>query len=130
MKICSYCGRENQDDARQCCECATEFKTSALQPPMPSEVAPQIPAVAWTFATLSEADRNKDIVTLLTCPTLPEADLVLNHLAGAGIEAFIPDEFAVQNAAFVGMAPVSVRVQVAASDYDSAKEFMNALSKD
>ena len=69
-------------------------------------------------------------VTLLTCPTLPEADLVLNHLAGAGIEAFIPDEFAVQNAAFVGMAPVSVRVQVAASDYDSAKEFMNALSKD
>ena len=130
MKICAYCGQENQDDATQCSECATELKTSMLQPPMPSDTGPKIPTVTWTFATLSDLDRQKDIVTLLTCPTLPEADLVLNHLTGAGIEAFIPDEFAVQNAAFVGMAPVSVRVQVAASDYDSAKEFMNALSKD
>jgi len=97
---------------------------------MPSDTGPKIPTVTWTFATLSDADKEKDLVTLLSCPTLPEADLVVNHLAGAGIEAFIPDEFAIQNAAFVGIAPVFVRVQVASSDYDSAKEFMTALGKD
>ena len=128
VKICAYCGRENQDEATQCSECTTtEFKTSTSQP---LDAEPKIPPVTWTFATVSEADKEKDLVTLLGCPTLPEADLVVNHLAGAGIETFIPDEFAIQNAAFVGIAPVFVRVQVAPSDYDSAKEFLTALSKD
>jgi uncharacterized membrane protein YvbJ len=34
MKGCGYCGRENPDDAAQCCECGTAFgaKTGPEQP--------------------------------------------------------------------------------------------------
>ena len=127
MKICAYCGRENQDDAIQCSECATtEFKTSG--PPTPSAPVEQ---VRWRFAQVSAAEMNNDFVTLVTCQNLPEADLVVNHLEGAGIEAFIPDESAMQNAAFLlNLASGFVRVQVSRRDYESAKEFLNALSKD
>ena len=126
MKICAYCGRENQDDAAQCCECATtEFKTSA--PPAAPKPIEQLP---WQFARVSQADMNNDLVTLVTCASLPEADLVVNHLGGAGIEAFVPDEFAIQNAAFLSLTSGFVRVQVSPADYDSAKEFLTALSKD
>lgn len=39
MKSCEYCGRENVDDAVQCCECGTaEFKSSNASPPASIEV--------------------------------------------------------------------------------------------
>ncbi len=110
MKICAYCGRENQDDATQCSECATtEFKTP--EPPAP----PPNP--------------DEDFVTVVTCRNLPEADVVVNHLEGAGVQAFIPDECAMQNAAFI-LSPGAVRVQVAHRDYESAKELLEAVSND
>lgn len=67
-------------------------------------------------------------MTLVSCRNLPDADVIVNHLEGAGIEAFIPDECAMQNAAFI-LSPGAVRVQVARRDYDSAKELLEAGSK-
>ena len=109
MKTCAYCGRENQDEATHCSECATELKSS-----QPTTLPP---------------DPDKDFVTVARCRNLPEADVIVTHLEGAGIQAFIPDECALQNAAFI-LTPGNVRVQVARGDYDSAKELLQALSKD
>lgn len=40
MKKCTYCGRENQDEATHCKECATAFDalSEASQPEMPVEI--------------------------------------------------------------------------------------------
>lgn len=119
MKVCAYCGRQNDDNAVQCCECATaEFKS-------PEEAATQFARRKWQFGILSSEQMEQDFVTLLTCRTLPEADMVVEELTGAGISAFIPDEYLMQvfpcNVMF-GF----VRVQVSPKDYYAAKEFLDA----
>lgn len=35
MKTCSYCGRDNQDDAARCQECGTELATAPLKSEAP-----------------------------------------------------------------------------------------------
>jgi hypothetical protein len=30
MKVCAYCGRDNQDDAINCCECGTAFQSEPI----------------------------------------------------------------------------------------------------
>ena len=67
-----------------------------------------------------------DLVTLVKCRTLPEADLVVSELSGAGIEAFIPDEFMSQAMAWNLNAFGYVRVQVSPKDYQAAKEILLA----
>ena len=125
MKICAYCGKENEDSAVHCSECATsEFK-------IPGQPEAAEGKEKWSFGVLSPEDLEKDLVTLLTCRTLPEADLVVNHLAAAGIEAFVPDEFAIQNAAFfLTLSSGFVKVQVSPQDFEAAKELLNALAQD
>jgi hypothetical protein len=41
MKQCSYCGRENADDAANCHECGTEFVPEAAKPEAASEQTPE-----------------------------------------------------------------------------------------
>lgn len=65
-----------------------------------------------------------DLVTLVRCRTLAEADLVVSELSSAGIEAFIPDEFLSQAMAWNLNAFGYVRVQVSPKDYQAAKEFL------
>jgi hypothetical protein len=119
MKVCAYCGRHNEDNAIQCSECATEEFKGADQ------LANQFAGRKWHFGILPPEAMDQDFVTLVTCRTLAEADVVVSDLEGAGISAFIPDESLMQvfpcNLMF-GF----VRVQVAPKDYLSAREFLNA----
>lgn len=119
MKHCSYCGRENQDEAVRCYECGTEFKR-------PIEPAPPEPKRSqYDFPPLSPADRQKALVTLVKCATLLAADAVATTLRVAGIEAFIPDEGLILS---YGLTTTFgyVRVQVSLNDYDEAKDLLSA----
>ena len=100
MKKCAYCGRENDDDAVNCSECGTEFVQPTPTPPTPEP----------------------DPVTVATCQTLFEAEMIVSELEAAGITALIPDEFAAEAMAFNLNAIGHVRVQVSPKDYDAAKD--------
>ena len=121
MKCCSYCGRENTDEALRCHECGTEFEqprpveTPRVEPPRPE----------YYFPPLSDADRQKHVVTLVSCANLMAADLVAATLRSAGIEAFIPDESMIQAQ---GLAtPFGyARVQVSPKDYEAARDLLGA----
>lgn len=119
MKHCSYCGHENLDDAIHCCECGTlEFKApeAAVSPPHVME-----------FFVPSQEEMKNDFVTLMTCRTLAEADLIVCELRGAGITAVIPDEFLMQAICFNLNTYGYVRVQVAPKDYEAAKEVLSVI---
>jgi hypothetical protein len=108
MKKCGYRGHENPDDAALCSGCGTdEFEKEA-----PVETV--------------EPDHQNDLVQLTTCPMLADADLIVSRLAGAGIGAFIPDEFLMQNIGFNLNTYGYVRVQVRRKDFASAKELLSA----
>jgi hypothetical protein len=109
MKRCAYCGKENIDEATNCAECGSPD----LRAPDDSAHEQSIPQIEQGF------------VTLTTCRTLPEADLLVSELESAGIPAFIPDECLMQNA------PITtgfgyIRVQVVPKDYAEARDFLLA----
>lgn len=126
MKICDYCGRENSDEATQCCECGTPFKQAAtVRRGKAANPVPERPKCEFRKLTLDEM--KMDLVTLLSCRTTIEADLVVEQLGGAGIRAFIPDEFLMQAVAWNVNTFGYVRVQVSPNDYEAAKTFLLAL---
>jgi len=120
MKKCSYCGAEYPDDAVMCAIDHTPFEIPSEPPPPPHE--PKRPK--YDFAPLSEADRQKDLVTLLACRTLGEADMVVSRLRAEGIEAFLPDESLMQTIAWNLNTYGYVRVQIAPRDYDAARDLL------
>ena len=123
MKTCAYCGRDNDLAAIFCAECGTdEFKPLASAR-SPSETI----SAPLKFVSLPEAGREHDWVTLLRCATLAEADMIASHLEGAGIPAFIPDQFLMQAVSF-NLTYGFVRVQVAPRDYERAKEIVTTPS--
>jgi hypothetical protein len=87
-------------------------------------------APRWKFRELTPEEMRMDLITLVTCRTLIEADMVVGQLGGAGISAFIPDEFLVQAVSWNLSAYGYVRVQVSPKDYDAAKAFLLALSEE
>ncbi|PWU18903.1 MAG: hypothetical protein C5B50_07755 [Verrucomicrobia bacterium] len=133
MKVCDYCGLENDDDAVVCSECGTtefwhpETATFAGEGPAPfaSQAGPaQTSTPPSEFRDPTPEEMKQDLVTLLTCPTIAEADLVVSELTVVGIDAFIPDETMSQT--FAPYTFGAVRVQVAPSDYELAKAFLSA----
>ena len=121
MKVCKYCGHENGDDAVHCSECGTEgFEAPASNDP-PSATPP-----SSEFPPLTAQDMEQGLVTLMTCRTLPEADLVVSRLASIGINAFIPDQFLLLAVSWNLNSFGYVRVQVSSMDYEAAKEFLLA----
>jgi hypothetical protein len=73
--------------------------------------------------SLSPADQQKALVTLVRCGTLAEADMVATRLRAAGIETFLPDEFLMQlNGFYITFG--YVRVQVSPRDYDAARKLL------
>jgi len=122
MKLCAYCGRENTDEAIRCTECGTEeFKDSAMTDPPPAN-RPFI----LEFGPLTPEAMQKDFITLIKCRTLAEADLIVSGLQGAGIDAFIPDQFLMQAICWNLNTYGYVRVQISPKDYEAAKEFLLA----
>jgi len=104
MKSCSYCGCQNEDTQTHCRECGTEF-------PRPEQVDPQL---------TNPAD---SLVVVATFGDLVEASLVKDRLELAGIEACIPEEL--NPSPFGNFVPMAqVTVQVAAKDYEAAKEIL------
>jgi hypothetical protein len=101
----------------------TPFASPAEPPPPPTK--PEGPQ--YRFPPLSPADMQKNFVTLVTCPTLPAADIIFGRLQVAGIEATIPDEFVMQVMSGDQNAFGYVRIQVAPKDYDAAKELLSDI---
>jgi len=68
------------------------------------------------------------MVTIRTCYSLPEAQVIQSHLQGSGIEAFLPDEMTVQNDWLLTNALGGVRVQVWEDDAERAAEVLREAS--
>lgn len=135
MKHCTYCGKENDDAAVYCRECGTaEFKETAFAD-KPAASAATEPESGTTesgsasakleFLTPTPREMESDLVNLLTCRTLGEADLLVAQLETAGIPAFIPDQFLLQNVGFNLNTYGYVRIQVSPKDYAAAKELLS-----
>ena len=105
MKKCTYCGRENEDDASHCSGC---FQDDRFQSDPPEKM-----------------DDQEELVTLISCQKLIDADLVAARLDSAGIETFIPDEHLMQAIGFNLNTYGFVRVQVRRKDYTNAKELLS-----
>lgn len=106
MKTCSYCGRENPDDAPNCSGCGLD------------EFEPQ-PGVQS-----SETERPNNLVLLATCATLGEANSIASKLKAAGIEAFIPDESLTQMTGVGSNDSGHVRVEVRREDCIAVKKLL------
>jgi hypothetical protein len=119
MKKCSYCGAEYPDDAVMCAVDETPFDLSGGPPPSPENGPAQ-----YDLAPLSETDRQKDLVTLVSCPTLVAADTIACALRAAGIEVFMPDEFLMQAVGWNFNTYGYVRVQVSPKDYEAARNLL------
>src|SRR5260370_24204768 len=125
MKFCVYCGHENDETALQCRECGTEeFKSSST-----TSASDESAGQKLQFAHLAPREMQNDLVTLVRCRTLLEADLIVSQLEPAGIPAFVPDQFLMQLTAFENTFGF-VRVQVSPLSYDAAKELLSARADD
>lgn len=126
MKKCSYCGAEYPDDAKMCAvdhtpfEPAADSKSGTEKPDEPKE--PE-----YRFPPISEEERQKDFVTLVTCTNLPAADVIVGRLEAAGIEVSIPDESLMNNLGGGLAAFGFVRVLIATKDYDAARELLSDI---
>ena len=117
MKECSYCGRENEDNATHCSGCGLdEFvsKTPAQPKQTETEQEPRkynIPPLPLTW------------VNLLTPHSQFEADIVVGRLTAAGLRA----RFQVSD--LMGGWTSTIRekvIQVQVEDYEAARNLLNA----
>ena len=101
MKTCSYCGHVNEDAAKVCVECKTEFPASEQLDPRTAE----------------------SLIVLATFGELAEASLLKDRLEQAGIEACIPEEL---NPSPFGKfsETADVTVRVAEHDLEAAKTIL------
>ena len=104
MKACPKCDTWNEKDATQCKQCGAELEAAKAVDPQLTDPADALVIVA-TFGDAVEASLLKDRLEL------------------AGIAACIPEEL--NPSPFGNFMPVAqVTVQVAAKDYEAAKEIL------
>ena len=129
MKKCPYCGKENQDDAVDCWECGTELLEKPARGGKPAESVtpePEFAPAKLEFMTPTPQEMEMDLVNLIRCRTLGEADLLVARLETAGSPAFIPDQFLLQNIGFNLNTYGYVRIQVSPKDYEASKDLLSA----
>jgi hypothetical protein len=103
MQTCRYCGRQNEAEAVVCVGCGEELKS---EDPVDTKSALLDPALSP--------------VIVATFTSLAEANLLVDRLEAAGIEADIPEEYSPQIFSAV-IALERLTVRVAAKDYEAAK---------
>ncbi len=132
MKHCAYCGTDNPDDASLCEGCGrADFEETENEEGRSEEEMDDLPPLKskLLFERLDPAEMSNDWVTLVNCPTLMDADIIVSHLEAADIPAFIPDEFAAQATPF-SLKGGYVRVQVSPKDYEAAKEYLSSFENE
>jgi Putative prokaryotic signal transducing protein len=125
MNKCPYCGAEYADDVLECPIDHTPLVEPKVKTAPAASPRAESDQAEYKFAPTSAADRQRDLVTLVKCGTLVEADLVVSRLRAAGIQAFIPDECLMQNIGFNLNTFGYVRVQVAPQDYEAAGNLLS-----
>jgi hypothetical protein len=106
MKACPTCDSWNEKAATHCKQCGAEFEP-------PRAVDPQL------------TDPADALVIVATFGDVVEASLLKDQLESAGIPACIPEEL--NPSPFGNMVPMAqVTVQVAAKDYEAAKEILKS----
>jgi DNA-directed RNA polymerase subunit RPC12/RpoP len=116
MKKCTYCGRENPNEAVNCSGCGlAEF-----------EGAPADGAGAEQTAV--KAEDLDELVQLTTCRTVADADLTVATLDAAGIKVFSPDQNVSQTFGF-DPGSAGIRLQVRRGDYQNASELIAAATE-
>lgn len=108
MKNCSYCGRENPDDANFCLECGTKFVTG--ESPTPDD------------------SRSASLVTISTAFNPADAHLTRSRLEAAGFHAIVTNELAALSMDGYSMAIGGIRVQVPDAEAAEAKEFLESAT--
>jgi hypothetical protein len=78
---------------------------------------------------MAELDKPIAWVTLTTCRTLAEADLLATELRAAQIPAFVPDESLIQNSGGIMDIGGFIRVQVHSRDYETARQLLSAAQE-
>lgn len=125
MLTCPYCGVEYPDGTTRCSVDQTPLAPPPTVPTPDAPMAPDAAPAEFEFPPLTEAQRQQDLVTLVTCGTLISAEMIASRLSAAGIEVFIPDQSLVQTMGFNLGAVGFVRVQIAPADYDAAKALLS-----
>jgi hypothetical protein len=121
MKKCDCCGRVNSNEQEQCIECGCDrFKVTAVADTQVLKAARK----PFLFRPLPAEEMEKSLVTVSTCRTLMDADMLLAELEGIGISAFIPDKYLMQEVGFNLGTYGFVRVQVAPNDYRETMEYL------
>ena len=116
---CPNCGKDLWFVKDVCPFCRKTIASKAQASPESSPLPGKVEA----------ADGSDGFVTLMKCGTLGEADALRTQLAGAGIEAVIPDESLMQAVAWPMSTYGYVRVQVRSTDHSAAREFLASSSQ-
>ena len=125
MLTCSYCGAEYPDGTAMCSIDQTPLALPTAAPAPVTPAAPDVAPTEFEFPPLTEAQRQLDLVTLVSCGTLISAEMIACRLRAAGIDVFIPDQSLAQTMGFNLAAVGFVRVQIAPADYDAAKALLS-----
>ena len=78
----------------------------------------------YKIGTLDAAAAGQQWVTLVSCGTVVEADLVRSRLESEGVAVLIPDEHLMTNAGWGLNAYGYVRLQVSPKDYENARALL------
>ena len=104
MKNCTYCGRENADEANFCLECGTEFTAEEPRP--------------------AADEGSMNLVTISTAFNPADAQLTRTRLEVAGFHAVVMNELSALSMDGYALAAGGIRVQVPEGEAAEARAFL------